>query len=234
MRLLPLAAALSGLFLSSMALGDEAVDLELVLLADASGSIDDGEIMLQRRGYAEAIVHQDVLRAITSGYRRRIVLTYVEWGQADSQAIVVPWMIVDGKQSAAEFAKRLMAEPRQAYGPNAIGSALALGHDLIEGNKFKGSRQVIDFSADSANSWSGVPVALARAQALVAGIVINGLAILCRSCNGRPVDYDVEAAFEETIVGGPGSFVITADDDKRFAEVVQRKLILEVASMHAE
>ncbi len=33
----------------------ERVDLELVLLADASRSIDDGEIRHQRRGYAAAL-----------------------------------------------------------------------------------------------------------------------------------------------------------------------------------
>lgn len=53
----------------------EPVDLELVLLADASRSIDDGEIRLQRRGYAAAITHPDVLAAITGGYLRRIALT---------------------------------------------------------------------------------------------------------------------------------------------------------------
>jgi hypothetical protein len=33
----------------------EEVDLELVLLADASGSIDINEIRFQRQGYAEAL-----------------------------------------------------------------------------------------------------------------------------------------------------------------------------------
>ena len=45
----------------------EDVDLELVLLADATGSIDDSEIMFQRKGYAEALVSADVLDAIRSG-----------------------------------------------------------------------------------------------------------------------------------------------------------------------
>ena len=35
----------------------ERVDLELVLLADASGSIDEAEIRFQRQGYASAITH---------------------------------------------------------------------------------------------------------------------------------------------------------------------------------
>ena len=67
----------------------ERVDLELVLLADASRSIDDVEIRLQRQGYAAAIAHPDVLAAISGGFERRIAVTYVEWGEASSQEVLV-------------------------------------------------------------------------------------------------------------------------------------------------
>jgi len=208
----------------------ERVDLELVLLADASRSIDDGEIRFQRQGYAAAITHPDVLAAISYGYEQRIAVTYVEWGDATSQEVVVPWTVIDGPASAATFANALLAQPRLASGPNAIGSALAAGQALIEGNDIVGTRRVIDFSADSAYSGGGVPLAQARAAALAAGIVINGLAILCRDCeSGRPIDYDLEGAFAALITGGPGNFVVTADGDQRFAEAVRRKLILEIA-----
>ena len=55
----------------------ERVNLELVLLADASRSIDDAEIRFQRRNYAAAITHPEVLAAIASGYRQKIAVTYV-------------------------------------------------------------------------------------------------------------------------------------------------------------
>jgi hypothetical protein len=207
----------------------ERVDLELVLLADASGSIDDAEIMFQRQGYAAAITHPAVLAAIEQGYDQRIALTYVEWGQVGSQAVVVPWTIIDGAKSAAAFADALLAPPRLAFGRNAIGDAIAVAQTLIETNDIDGHRRVIDLSGDSANNWGGLPIHEARAQALAADIVINGLAILCRPCSGRPNAYDLEAAFAETIIGGPGSFVVTADDDQRFAEAVRKKLILEIA-----
>jgi hypothetical protein len=207
----------------------ERVDLELVLLADASRSIDEVEIRLQRQGYAAAITHPEVLAVIGYGYERRIAVTYVEWGDEDSQEVVVPWTIVDGAKSAAAFAEALLAAPRLAAGPNAIGSALAAGHALIEGNDIDGTRRVIDFSGDSSWSGGGLPVATARTAALGAGIVINGLAILCNDCSGRPVDTDLEAAFDAFITGGPGSFVITADGNTSFAEAVRRKLLLEIA-----
>src|SRR5918994_1166250 len=74
----------------------ERVDLELVLLADASGSIDDAEIHFQRQGYAAAITHPKVLAAIAQGFEQRIAVNYVEWGDASSQEVVVPWTVVDG------------------------------------------------------------------------------------------------------------------------------------------
>jgi hypothetical protein len=214
------------------ALAQERVDLELVLLADASRSIDDGEILFQHQGYADSITHPDVLTAISYGFEQRIAVTYVEWGDESSQDVVVPWMIVDGLSSARAFAENLLAAPRRASGPNAIGSALAVGRALIEGNEIRGTRMVIDFSADSAYSGGGVPVFEARAAAIAAGITINGLAILCRYCEtGRPIGYDLETAFLDYIIGGPGSFVVTADNRGSFAEAVRRKLLLEVAGV---
>jgi hypothetical protein len=217
--------------LAPVAAAAQTVDLELVLLADASGSIDDGEIRFQRQGYAQAITHPEVLAAIASGFGQRIAVTYVEWGDASSQEVVVPWRIVDGAASARAFADELLAQPRLAQGRNSIGSAIAVGQGLIEGNDVDGLRKVIDVSADSAYSWGGIPLPVARQAALAAGIVINGLAILCRDaeCGGRPVSTDVEGAFAREIIGGPASFVLTADGRDRFAEAVRKKLILEIA-----
>jgi len=45
----------------------ETVDLLLVLAADVSRSIDDGEFNLQRKGYAAAMTDPRVLRAIAGG-----------------------------------------------------------------------------------------------------------------------------------------------------------------------
>jgi Protein of unknown function (DUF1194) len=228
-RLLAALLAVAAAAMPGAAAAAERVDVELVLLADASGSIDDAEIRFQRQGYAAAIAHPEVLGAIAQGFEQRIAVTYVEWGDQSSQEVVVPWTIVDGPASAEAFGRALLGPPRRAFGRNAIGSAIAAGQRLIEGNGLEGHRKVIDVSADSANSWSGVPLPLARADALAAGVVINGLAVLCRSCGGRPASYDLERAFAERIIGGPASFVVTADGDTSFADAVREKLVLEIA-----
>ena len=212
----------------------ERVDLELVLLADASNSIDDNEIRFQRQGYATAITHPEVLGAIAQGFDQKIALTYVEWGGVSSQEVVVPWTVIDGPDSALAFAQALLTTPRKGFGRNAIGEAIAAAQALIETSGFQGYRKVIDLSGDSANSWAGIPIALARERALDADIVINALAITCSACSGRPVAYDLERAYAERIIGGPGSFVVTADGDDQFALAVRRKLVLEIAQRDIE
>jgi hypothetical protein len=231
-RVIAGAAALPLAGLAGRAGAAEEVDLELVLLADATGSIDDAEIRFQREGYAQAITDPWVIDAITHSGLGRIALTYVEWADAASQDVVVPWAAIDGAQAAGRFAAALLAAPRRARGRNAIGAALLAGLALLEGGPWHGRRQVIDFSADSANNWGGPSIAEARAAVLARGVTINGLAVLCRTCSGRPVDYDLEAAFESRIVGGAGAFVVTADGATSFAEAVRRKLVLEIAGAH--
>jgi len=212
----------------------EDVELELVLLADASGSIDMAEIRFQRQGYAEAITDPQVLSAIANTAYGRIAVTYVEWASAGEEHVVVPWTIVATGEDAAAFAEALMIPPRMAFGRNSIGSALLKGKTLIEENGIEGWRKVIDFSGDSANNWNGPPIAAARAEVLAAGITINGLPILCRFCNGRPQSGDLEAAYRERVIGGLGAFVVTADSEARFAEAVKRKLILEISGQMPE
>lgn len=210
----------------------EQVDVELVFLSDASLSIDDAEIRFQRQGYADALVHPDILAAIKRGAIGRIAVTFIEWADATTQDVVVAWRVIEDEDSAAGFGNALMAAPRRAYGTNAIGAAIAAGQRAIETNAYDGLRKVIDFSGDSANNWDGLSIEEARANALAAGITINGLPVECPGdeCSGSPVGYDLEKAFKERIIGGPGSFVVVADKDTRFAEAVRRKLILELAA----
>ncbi len=217
--------------LATVARAETEVDLELVLLVDASNSIDSRELQFQRQGYADALTHPDVLNAIGSGLLGRIAVTFMEWADDDSQDVVVPWTVIDGAAAATAFSDKLLAADRRAFGSNAIGEAIAAGQRQIDGNDFIANRRVIDFSGDSANNFFGRPIHEARDAALAAGITINGLAILCRDvdCSGRPVGYNLEEAYRTQIAGGPGSFVVTVDSRASFALAVRRKLILEIS-----
>lgn len=206
----------------------EDVELELVLLADASGSIDPDEIAFQRNGYGDAMTDPRVLDAIANTAYGRIAVTYVEWAASGTEDVVVPWMVIDGPASAQTFAQALIGPPQRAFGRNSIGSALLTGKRLIETNDHEGWRKVIDFSGDSANNYSGPTIAEARAEVLAAGIVINGLPILCLDCSSGPARPNLEQDYRDKIIGGPGAFVVTVDGAETFADAVRRKLILEI------
>ena len=205
------------------------VELELVLLADASGSISEAEIQFQRQGYAEALTDPRVLSAIQNSAYGAIAVTYVEW--AANTAVVVDWTKIDGLESAKAFADALITPERQAYGRNAIGAALLDGKRLIESNGFEGWRKVIDFSGDSPNSYSGPSIASARAEVISAGITINGLPILCRFCDTPARFPNLADIYEEQIIGGIGAFVVTAMNEDDLARAIRRKLILEISGL---
>src|SRR5262245_24749702 len=59
--------------------GQTSVDVELVLAVDVSRSMDQGELELQRSGYVAALMHEEVVQAIQSGFHGRVAITYVEW-----------------------------------------------------------------------------------------------------------------------------------------------------------
>lgn len=215
---------------SGAVLAQEPVDLELVLAADGSGSIDDEELRLQREGYAAAVRNPRVLEALTGGIYGKSVIAYVEWGSAESQHTIVDWTVIDGAAAAEAFGENLVAAPRQAWGYNSISNAIVYSQNLIETNPYRGLRRVIDISADAGNI-GGVPVTFARDNAVATGITINGLAI-SRPGSTRPLRaVSLEAEFRERIIGGAGAFVVTVDETTSFAEAVLKKMILEVAGL---
>src|SRR5690606_34122898 len=71
-----------------------AVDLELVLAVDVSGSIDEQEATLQRQGYVEAFMHPEVIAAIGYGMLGRIAVTYFEWAGDGWQIPVANWTVI--------------------------------------------------------------------------------------------------------------------------------------------
>jgi hypothetical protein len=224
------AIAVFGLGQFAPVLAQEPVDLELVLAADGSGSIDDAELALQREGYARAVANPRVLEALTGGIYGKSVIAYVEWGSAISQHTIVDWTVIDGPEAAKQFGEALVAAPRQAWGFNSISNAIAYSQGLIEENPYKGLRRIIDISADAGNI-GGMPLPVARANAISKGITINGLAI-SRPGSTRPARaVSLEQEFRDEIIGGTGAFVVTVDETISFADAVLKKMILEVAAI---
>ena len=209
------------------AAAQQKVDLEIILLADGSGSIDDEEFLLQRRGYARALRHPRVIKAIRSGPLGRIALTYVEWSGHFLQVPIAPWTVIRGEADLREFAKKLETRPRELQGGGtAVGSAILYGARSLRDNAFEGRRRVIDISGDGPDK-DGVLAMLGRDQAVAEGITVNGLPILSPD---RPT---LDIFFMDNVIGGPGAFSIPARGFKDFYAAILTKLIREIAARPA-
>lgn len=210
------------------------VDVEIVLAADGSGSIDDDELAFQREGWARALASPDVLSAIRQGTLGRIAIAYVEWGGPTSQHVIVDWMRIEDEASAAAFGDRLRKAPRAARGYNSISAAIDFSVSLIDSNAFEGLRRVIDVSGDGPNI-GGPPIESSRDQAIAKGFSINALAIQRPGGSYRgPAGQSLADYFAQSVIGGPGAFVEIANEQQPFDIAARRKLVQEIASLGAE
>ncbi len=210
------------------------VDLALVLAVDVSGSVDEEEAALQRKGYVDALSDPEIVSAITSGFLRRAAITYFEWAGDGWQVPLTGWKLIDGQASATAYARELAAAPIGGGPWTSISSAIDFAVALHEANPFEPTRKVIDISGDGPNNMGG-PVAQARDEAVAKRITINGLAIMNGRQNfGRIPMPNLDLYYRHCVIGGRGSFVIVANGFKDFARAIRRKLILEIAGKRTQ
>lgn len=209
----------------------EPVDVELVLAVDVSRSVDAVEQALQFAGYAAAFRDPRLAEGIGGGPLGAIAVCLFTWSDWDMQNLLVPWTRIDGAATAAGFAAAVDAAPRDTYLYTSISGAIDFAARLF-GQRFEGTRQVVDISGDGVNN-SGRPLAQSRAAALDRGIILNGLAVLDREPSpsaalaGLP---PLDDYYRDEVIGGPGSFLMVAEGFEAFETAVRRKIIREIAS----
>lgn len=215
--------------------GESQVDLELVLAVDISLSMDLEEQRLQRDGYIAAFRDPEIQRIIQSGGKGRIAVTYMEWAGPASQHVVVPWMLVDSPAAAERFAAELERTQISRARMTSISAALEFSGRLLKENSFKGDRQVIDVSGDGPNN-SGRPIVPIRDALLAEGVIINGLPILLKDgqTSGLFELSNLDAYYEQCVIGGQGAFVIPIRAKSEFATAIRRKLMLEISGIALE
>jgi hypothetical protein len=196
------------------------VGVELLLLVDVSGSIDSSEYMLQKQGYINAFQNpfiQGQIASIANG----IAVGYAEWSSAGSQALLVNFTQLTDATSANNFANAIGATTRASNGNTAPGSAINFGVPLFGSNGFEGSQLVIDVSGDGRQN-RGANTAMAAANALAAGITVNGLPILGTHPN-------LAAWYLDNIVTPGGGFLTVANDFNDFGRSIANKLSREIS-----
>jgi Protein of unknown function (DUF1194) len=210
------------------------VDVELVLAVDVSYSMDMDELAIQREGYAQAIISKEFLQALKTGPNGKISVTYFEWAASSDQKIIIPWRVIDGPETADAVANEIMKTPIRRASRTSISGAINFAIPLFDENPHRGLRRVIDISGDGPNN-NGSPVTISRDAALEKGITINGLPIMVKEPSYSTMDIDnLDFYYEDCVIGGPGSFVVTIKDRDKFKEAIRTKLLLEVAGTTPE
>jgi len=208
---------------------DEVVDVELVLAVDVSLSMSPMELELQRDGYAAALVHEQVMRAIKDGVHGKIAVTYFEWAGDFMQHVVVPWTRISSEAEAQAFVAQMTANPPRSARRTSISGALLYADKLFDNSGFRGLKRVIDVSGDGPNN-QGAPVAETRDAIAAKGITINGLPLMTSGGFASSFDVnDLDIYYQNCVIGGPGAFVIPVNEWTQFPEAIRRKLVLELA-----
>jgi len=200
----------------------ERVDLLLALAADVSSSMDDQEFQLQRSGYAEALTDPRVIEAIQSGANGRVAVAFIEWAGHVAQKVVIDWTIISDDKTARDFGDILVEAPRSHAGRTSISGGIDFAMRQFERAPYEGHR-TIDVSGDGINN-AGRDVRLARDDAVATGVTINGLVIL-----GQPTTSDLEGYYRDNVIGGPGAFVMVAENYESFGDALVKKLVAEIA-----
>jgi len=234
-RLLAFFITIAILFGVPAARAAEDVDLLLVLSSDVSRSIDAPKFKLQRDGYAAAIVNPRVVQAIRSGTLGKIAVSFVEWSGVGAQKIVIDWTVIRDEATAKDFSAQVIEAPRAFADRTSISGGIDFAMAQLARAPFQASRHTIDVSGDGTNN-SGREVTDARDEALAKGVTINGLVILSE----RPMSWNadhtnpaggLDAYYRNNVIGGPGSFVMVAENFNSFGLAILNKLIAEIATV---
>jgi hypothetical protein len=221
------------LAVASAATAAEAVDLLLVFAADVSRSIDQQKFQLQRDGYAAAITNPRVIDAIRAGPHHKVAVCFVEWSGIGAQKVVIGWTAIADAASAQQFASQLVEAPRSFADRTSISGGIEFAMSQLEISPFTATRRTIDVSGDGTNN-AGRDVTLARDEVVAKGVTINGLVILSE----RPLSWNAEHTnppggldkyYQENVIGGPGAFVMVAQNFNSFGQAIMNKMIAEIA-----
>ena len=129
-------------------------------------------------------------------------------------------MTIAGEGDLAEVAAQLLRQARSfEQFPTAIGFALLFGGQALA-ERTDCARRTLDISGDGTNN-DGVSPEMARREAALAGVTVNGLVI------GATV-VTLSRYYRQFVIQGPGAFVEEAGDYDDFERTMRRKLLREL------
>ena len=137
------------------------------------------------------------------------------------------------RASARRFSDGIVEAPRSFADRTSISAGIDFAMTQLDKAPFESPRRTIDVSGDGTNN-AGRDVTPARDEALAKGVTINGLVILSET----PLPWNPEHTnppgglgeyYRRNVIGGPGAFVMVAENFNSFGQAIINKLIAEIA-----
>ncbi len=207
-----------------------ATDANIVTALDISESVDPQAASIEIQGMAEAIRAPEIIQAIQSGRHRRIGFAVFAWRDG-AYPELVSWTIIATAEDARAVSGRLQSDfqafaaadpPAPALSPHMTDLSGAIDHAavLLLTAPYVADRSVINVIG---NGWDNVGEGPRRARDrfTAKGGTINGVIL--------GFDPVLMGYYRSTVIGGPGSFLLSVDHPAAMAEVLARKFLYDIA-----
>lgn len=228
----------------------DSVATALVVSVDVSNSVDERRYKLQMEGIAEALEDPTVISAITGS--GGIYFSMVTW--ADTARVAVEWRRIASKEDAAAVAALVRIVPRMQGNFTCLGGMMrSVAASVVPSLPVQADRTVVDVSGDGIdNCMDPDDLREQRERLLATGSTINGLPILVPGENDvvgvgafRAPGYGLRELpkgtyregttldrwYRESVVGGPGAFLMAAHGYGDFARALRQKFVLEISGL---
>ena len=145
-RLATTSAVIAGAVLTAPSASAEDVDLEMVLLIDTSGSVDDDEFDQQMKGYINAFRDEEVQEAVLS-HPNGVAVQVAQWSRGDNFA-TLDWQVLRTEEDCRALATSIFFFSRVEKGGTQMAPAIDKAMQALSTNNYDSPRQVIDVSGD--------------------------------------------------------------------------------------
>ncbi len=207
-----------------------AADANIVTAIDVSESIDPRAAAIEIDGMAQAIQTPEILQAIRNGRHGRIGFAIFAWRDG-AYPELVSWSIIASDADARAVSARLVTSfraflaaegPQPAPEPHMTDLSGAIDHAaiLLLTAPFVADRSVLNVIG---NGWDNVGEGPQRARDRIVtkGVTVNGVVL---GYDPGLLDY-----YRNTVIGGPGAFLLSAGSAGAMADVLARKFLYDVA-----
>ncbi len=195
-----------------------AVDAELSLVIDVSGSVDGAEYNLMMDGYANAFRDTSVQSNIldtSNGATGSIAVNVVFFSSGFFTTSLDSFQLLDSATDIDTFANTLDSFARPGSGLTDIFDGMNRSTALFASNGFESTNLIMDVSGDGVSNIPSTQAA--RDAAAAAGITVNGISI---------GNTSIETFYNDNVKTSDG-FVIHANSFAEFETGIVRKLRVE-------